>query len=233
MPATIAIIGPTGVGKSAVAINVARANRGEFVNADKTFIYRGFPISTGLVDVLAAEDVPRHLYQMLDPMEEIFAPGRYADMVRDACGDVRGRRKTAVIEGGSTTYVPAILEANAVDRFIDEIVGIRMPTAAEYRKMLVARLQAAYEQGIVEEIRSGLQHYRHSLIMMTGTAAAPITSFVEGRLSWVEATSACIDGCIMYAQMQMRTFGRFRGITWFDTAAEAEAHLAGRLAPYV
>ncbi len=58
----VIIVGPTGVGKTKVAFELARrVGTGEVVNLDKIYTYRGFPISSGLSDTIKEKGVKRHL----------------------------------------------------------------------------------------------------------------------------------------------------------------------------
>src|SRR3989344_3752226 len=84
----IAIIGPNGVGKTAVAFEIARRIGGEVINLDKIYTFKGFNVSSGLSDTLKQKGVKRHLYEILEPDQKIIPPEDYAKMVYATCTQI-------------------------------------------------------------------------------------------------------------------------------------------------
>lgn len=106
-PDVVAILGPTAVGKSALAIAVAQRFNGEIVNCDSTAVYRGFDIGTDKVPLGERGGVPHHLIDIVDPTDEYTA----ADFARDAARvirEVRGRGRLPLIVGGTGFYYRAL-----------------------------------------------------------------------------------------------------------------------------
>src|SRR3954465_13672896 len=84
-PPVIAVLGPTSVGKSALAIALARRFGGEVVSCDSTAVYRGFDIGTDKVPRGEQQGIPHHMVDVADPTEE-YSAARYA---RDAAAVIR------------------------------------------------------------------------------------------------------------------------------------------------
>ena len=94
MPALVAIVGPTGSGKSALGQSLAERYGGEIVSCDSTAVYRGFDIGTDKVPP-AERRVPHHLIDIVDATVEYTA----ADYLRDAEHRVGGRRSAVFLRG--------------------------------------------------------------------------------------------------------------------------------------
>ena len=64
------ILGPTGIGKTSLSIEIAKKYNGEIIGADSMQIYKGFDIGTGKVTEEEMEGIPHHLIDFLDPRAE-------------------------------------------------------------------------------------------------------------------------------------------------------------------
>lgn len=108
MPAVLAIVGPTAVGKSALAMTVAEHAGAEIVSGDALQVYRGFDIGTAKPSAAERSRVAHHLIDVLDPTER-FSAGRFATMARDALAEIARRGRPALVVGGSGLYLRALL----------------------------------------------------------------------------------------------------------------------------
>lgn len=108
-PAVVAVVGPTGTGKSALGIALAHAIGGEVVNCDSMQLYRGMDIGTAKVSPSDRQGIPHHLLDLWD----IDTPANVADYqrrARDVFDDVLGRGRVPILVGGSGLYVRAALD---------------------------------------------------------------------------------------------------------------------------
>lgn len=112
MPGTIAILGPTAVGKSELGLRLAVALGGEIVNADALQVYRGLDIGTAKPSPADRELVPHHLLDIRDPRQK-FSAGEFARLATAAIVDIHARGRVAVVVGGSGLYLRALLEGIA------------------------------------------------------------------------------------------------------------------------
>ncbi|HWM87205.1 MAG TPA: tRNA (adenosine(37)-N6)-dimethylallyltransferase MiaA, partial [Kofleriaceae bacterium] len=104
-PRLVVIVGPTGSGKSGLAIQLARAIGGEVVSADSQQVYRGMDIGTGKVSPAERAGVPHHLLDVLDPDQEMTA-ARFVELADAA---IAGAAAPVVVAGGTGLYVRALL----------------------------------------------------------------------------------------------------------------------------
>lgn len=105
----IAVIGPTGTGKSDLSIALARELGGEIVNADALQFYRGMDIGTAKLPPEERGDIPHHLLDIMDVREEASV-ARFQHDAREAFGQIRSRGAVPILVGGSGLYVRAALD---------------------------------------------------------------------------------------------------------------------------
>jgi len=137
----LVIAGPTGVGKSAVAVAVARAVGGEVVGADSMQVYRGMDIGTGKIRAEEMDGVPHHMIDVWE-VEARGSAGRFLGEARAAIGAIRRRGHLPILCGGTGLYIRAVVEGLAEgagrDREIEAQLEERL--AAEGAESLHAEL---------------------------------------------------------------------------------------------
>ena len=104
----IVIVGPTGVGKTKLSIELAHKYNGEVINADSTQVYKGLDIATAKVTDAEKEDVVHHLIDIKDVNED-YTVFDFQKDCRSCITDILSRDKTPIIVGGTGLYVKAAL----------------------------------------------------------------------------------------------------------------------------
>ena len=115
MKRLVAIVGPTGIGKSRLAIYLAGLFRGEIVNADSRQVYRYLDIGTAKPTPEEMSRVPHHLIDIVNP-DENFNLARFQELANAAIEDIFRRGRVPFLAGGSGLYVRAVLEGWQVPR---------------------------------------------------------------------------------------------------------------------
>jgi len=105
----VAVVGPTGVGKSRLALDLAQAFDGEIVSADSRQVYRYMDIGTAKPSPKELSLVPHHLISIVSPDED-FSLAQYQQLAYDAIEAIHRRRKLPILAGGSGLYVWAVLD---------------------------------------------------------------------------------------------------------------------------
>ncbi len=107
--ASVVLVGPTAVGKTEVAISLARDLAGEIVNLDSRQLYRGMDIGTAKATPREQERARHHLVDVADP-GQIVSLAEVLDMARAAVADVMRRGRLPILCGGTGQYVRALVE---------------------------------------------------------------------------------------------------------------------------
>ena len=127
----ICVVGPTGVGKTALAVELARLFDGEIINADSRQVYRGMTIGTAKPSVAELSAAPHHLIDILEPTEA-FGLGLFLSHANEAVRSIRSRGRVPIACGGTGQYVWALAEGRRVPA---------VPPNPEYRSMLEAEAE--------------------------------------------------------------------------------------------
>jgi tRNA dimethylallyltransferase len=117
----IAIIGPTGIGKTKLAIQLALLYNGEIVNADSRQIYRFMDIGTAKPTGEELALIPHHLVDIIEPDNE-FSLAEYQRFADDAIQDIQRRGKIPFLVGGSGLYVWAVLEGWVIPKVAPDVI---------------------------------------------------------------------------------------------------------------
>ena len=140
-PPVIAVVGPTGSGKSDLAVNLALALDGEVINADAMQFYRGMDIGTAKITAAERRGVPHHLLDTLDVTEEASVSD-FQQQARALIADIHARGKRAILAGGSGLYVRAALDVLEFPGTDPEVRGeLEAEYAAQGPGPLLARLR--------------------------------------------------------------------------------------------
>lgn len=105
----IVIAGPTGAGKSALALDLAAKFGAEIVNFDSLQLYRGFDVGAAKTPVADRRGIPHHLFDVLSPSDG-YSAGDYARMARRTIAEISQRGRLPIAVGGSGFYLRALLE---------------------------------------------------------------------------------------------------------------------------
>ena len=127
-------MGPTGVGKTALAVALAERFRGEVISADSRQVYRQMDIGTGKPSAEEQRLAPHHLLDLLDPTES-FDLATFLALAHAAIEEVKGRGGLPLVAGGTGQYIWALYE------------GWQVPPAAPNAEFRRSKQLEAYRIG--------------------------------------------------------------------------------------
>ena len=137
------IVGPTGAGKTALAIELAERLNGEIVSADSRQIYRGMDIGTGKPTSDQLARIPHHLIDRVDP-DQSYTLAEYQVDAYAAIDDIFSRGKQPLLVGGTGLYVRAVTEGLQIPA---------VPPNAELRAQLEERASLEGGDKLYEELK--------------------------------------------------------------------------------
>ncbi len=147
MNRAIAVVGPTGSGKTGLAIRLAKALNTEIISADSMQFYRGMEIGTAAPTPEEQAAVPHHFVGFLRP-DETMAAGHYERLARAKATELLARGRIPVVVGGSGLYISAFIDGlfDGPARAQSVRDRLRAQAVAEGNAALMARLRAVDPQ---------------------------------------------------------------------------------------
>ena len=133
------VLGPTGSGKSELAIHIALGIGGEIVNCDSLQVYRSFDIGTAKLPEAARRGVPHHLIDIIDP-GQLFTAGDYSKQARAALGEIAARGRVPIVVGGTGFYLRALLAGLSEGPLRDTALRERLQRRERKRPLSLYRI---------------------------------------------------------------------------------------------
>ncbi|MEO8660708.1 MAG: tRNA (adenosine(37)-N6)-dimethylallyltransferase MiaA [Bryobacteraceae bacterium] len=140
----IAVVGPTGSGKSALALQLATSLDGEIVNCDSLQIYRFFDIGTAKLPPHERAAIPHHLIDIADPTD-VFTAGDYARLARQAISGISSRHHLPILAGGTGFYLNALLHGLAPGPSRDDSLRARLSARENLRPGSLHRILRRFD----------------------------------------------------------------------------------------
>ncbi len=139
----IAIIGPTAVGKSELALHLAQYFPAEIISADSRQVYRYMDIGTNKPSLAERASVPHHVIDVVEPDED-FSLAMYHQLAIEALKAIQQKGKLPVLVGGSGLYVWSLVEGWKIPQ---------VPPNQELRRRLEARAEQEGSQSLYQELQ--------------------------------------------------------------------------------
>ena len=140
----VAVAGPTGSGKSDLAIEIAAKFNGEIVNCDSLQVFRYFDIGTAKLLPAERRGIPHHLMDIVNP-DDLFTAGEYARLARETIAEISARGRLPVIAGGTGFYLRALLDGLFEGPSRDQTLRDRLAAREQRRPGALHRLLTRFD----------------------------------------------------------------------------------------
>lgn len=147
----VAVVGPTGSGKSELALRLAEEFQGEIVNCDSLQVYRYFDIGTAKLLPAERRGIPHHLFDILNP-DEVFTAGEYARRARPILAEIVERGRLPIVAGGTGFYLRALLDGLFPGPGRDEALRARLAARESRRPGSLHRLLSRFDSEAAKKI---------------------------------------------------------------------------------
>jgi len=165
----IAIVGPTAVGKTALALELARRLDGEIISCDSMQIYKHMDIGTAKPTKEEMAEIPHHLIDIKEPNED-FSCADYAALAKAAINDIISRGKTPIFCGGTGLYLDSVIEIESFsssvknEEYRTELERVAGEQGAEYLHSMLREVDPKSAQEIhannVKRVIRALEIYK-------------------------------------------------------------------------
>ena len=181
----VQILGPTGVGKSEIAVKLSRAYNGEVISADSVQIYKGFDIGSSKITDKEKYGIPHHLIDVLEPSEQ-FNVNKFLELAVEIINNISEKRKLPIVCGGTALYlrsmVNGIFEENEQKRISrDKLKRIEEKYGIKYMWERLNRLDNNYAEKIGENdkkrIIRGLEIYYNNRVIPSRISSVTFSPF--------------------------------------------------------
>lgn len=236
----IVIVGETGVGKSALAMNLAEKFNGEIIAADSRTVYKGMDIGTAKPTKDERRTVKHHLLDVVEPHQK-FSVAEFKKLANEAIKDITNRGKLPILVGGSGLYIDSILYDYKFDpqgprdplnprhrlksplnnklRANTIIVGIKI-AKNELEKRVERRTETMLELGLIDEVKRLLERYPAETEAFKAPGYKAFIAYAKGQISLDEAKKAFVRADLQLAKRQRTWFKRNKSIHWVKASTD-------------
>ena len=221
----IVIVGPTAVGKTALAIDLAQAFNGEIISGDSQQVYRKLDIGTAKATPEEQAAAPHHLIDVRE-VTESYSAFDFVEEAKQAIEDITARGKLPIIAGGTGLYIQSLLEGYhlggevpheeilayraQLDLLSDEDLYQRVAEQGLVIPQINRRVDRMLEEGLLEEARWLYDHYP-DVQASKGIGYKELFPYFKGEQSLEEASETLKRNTRRFAKRQL---------TWFRNRME-------------
>ncbi len=220
-PLLVIVLGPTGSGKTALALRLAEQFGGEVISCDSVAVYRGMELGTAKPSPAERARVPHHLLDLVDP-DEVMTAGDWARAARSAAKAIAARGRVPIVTGGTGLYLRAFTEG--LDPLPQRCPALRSRLAESartrpkgYLHRVLRRLDRAAARDIHENDEPKLIRALEVALLgegqKQGAGREPLRGFRLLRIGLEPARAA------LYERLNRRAAGMFAGGLAAETSA--------------
>ena len=231
----LVILGPTGSGKTALSIKLAKALKGEIISADSRAIYKGMDIGTAKPTQAEQQGITHYGLDLVYP-DQRFTVADWKSYAEAKIKDIKVRGKLPIIVGGTGLYIDALVYDyhfhGPTGHKIDDIeqkscsdrtevkgnfllIGIRWSTP-ELRARLLHRVDQMFSPSLYAETKKLVQKYNFATQAMKSNNYQYAYKYLTGDLTLDQAKTKCFYADYHLAKRQLTWFKRNQNIIWLE-----------------
>jgi len=213
---TFFVVGPTAVGKTALAIELAEKFDAEIVNADAFQVYRGLDVLTAKPDAEGQRRVRHHLVGQIS-LSETMSAAKFRELACGALADIRLRKKNAIVVGGSGLYLKTITHGfdqvpPPDPKLREELTALPLKELAERLQKLSPELAARTDLRNPRRVVRAIEITSPSTVVPSASVVA--ADLVRGPRSAIAVTTCGVlllrDRADLYQRINDRVNAMFR-----------------------
>ncbi len=230
-PLVIVVVGPTAVGKSEYAINLALQANGEIISADSRQIYKGLDVGSGKITKKEMRGIPHHMLDVCSP-KKVFSVHDFKKDAEKILEDIKKLQKLdptrakTIDKDNPVRLIRAIEIATALGK-VPKIkkkvlpyklvwMGLTAPRDV-LRKKIATRTRSQLMQGMTEEVKklqeSGITWKR---LYELGLEQRLCALYLQGKMPGQNLEQKLVEKVYQYAMRQLRWFKRNKEINWVE-----------------
>jgi tRNA dimethylallyltransferase len=218
----IAVVGPTGAGKSELALRLADWFRGEIVNCDSVQVYQGLDIGSAKTPERRRLGIPHHLLDIIPPSDELTA-GSYARRATAALHAIRSRGTLPVMAGGTGFYLRALIDGLSPVPARNQELRARLADVARRRPGALFRFVRLRDVGVAERVHPNDRQKLLRAIELIGQRFAPRQALEGFRVLKIGLIP---DRATLYQKLDERSVRMFENGLLAETQGLLDAGLS-------
>lgn len=230
---TLVILGPTGSGKTGIAVKLAKELNGEIISADSRAIYKDMDIGTAKPSREEQDGVPHYGLDLVEPGER-FTVSDWKAYAEDKIKEIKNKGKLPIIAGGTGLYIDALIfdyhfkgptgqkigdfeQKSCSDRTEIKgeynLIGIKW-SAEELRERLKKRIDLMFTEDLYNETKKLVQKYGWDNQAMKSDIYEYVYKYINGEMTLEEAKEKAFYEDWHLAKRQLTWFKRNQNIIW-------------------
>lgn len=220
----IAIVGPTGVGKTKLSIMLAKTlKNAEIINCDSMQVYKEMNIGVAKIKNFEKQGIVHHLLDVVS-VEDEFSVYDYQRIGRSIIEKLKGENKNIIIVGGTGFYLKALLYdynfnndgKNDTKLYDFKIIGLSRDREVLY-DAINRRVDEMFDEGLLDEVKALYDKKLNSRVLKTAIGYKELYDYFDGKSSLNEAKDAIKQASRRYAKRQYTFFKhQFDNISWYN-----------------
>lgn len=233
----LAVAGPTGAGKSSLALALAERFNGEIINFDSVQVYAGFNIGSAKLTIAERRGIPHHLIDLCAP-GDLFTAGDFAAEVRALLPRIAGRGRIPILCGGTGFYLRALLHGLTPGPQRDDTLRTRLFAREARRPGAIRRLLTRLDPAAAQRIHANDANKSVRALELRVLAGRPAGEhFSSGGLAPLEGYDALVLALDppreeLYSRLNQRCEEIWRGGLLDEVEALLDAGVSRLVKPF-